>query len=100
MPVLLTPVLLMPVDDAENLRCNVFHRPIRIDRHQSPLHPVIIRYRLGLMLIGRQALRDNFSAIVVANHQLGSVQIAQLIDERWLQVNVIEIGRASCRERV
>ena len=33
----------MPVNHAENLRRNLFHRPIRIDRDQPPLRPVVIR---------------------------------------------------------
>ena len=87
----------MPVDHAKNLRRNIFYRTIRIDRHQPPLQPVVFRHRPGLSLIGRQSPRNDFFAIVVANHQLGSVQITQLIDERWLQVNVIEPSTGGTR---
>jgi hypothetical protein len=80
----------MPVNHAKNLRRNLVHRPIRIDRYQPPLPTVVIRYRLGLALIGSQSLRNNVFAIVAAEQQLASVYIAQLVDERGLKVNVIE----------
>src|ERR1700687_2590070 len=45
------PTLAMTINHAEDLRRNIFHRPVRIDRHQPPLRPVVIRYWLGLPLI-------------------------------------------------
>src|SRR3979411_106997 len=87
----------MTINHAEDLRRNIFHRPIRIDRYQPPLQAVVIRYWLGLPLIGRQSLGDDFFAIVLADHQLGSVHITQLVDERWLRVNVIEPSTGGTR---
>jgi hypothetical protein len=87
----------MPVNHAENLRRNVFHGAIRIDCHQPPLHPVVIRYRPGPTLISRQSPGNDFLAIVVADYQLGSVTITQLVDERRLRVNVIEPSTGGTR---
>src|ERR1035437_2726318 len=94
---LLASILAMTVNHAENLRRDLFHRPIRIDRYQPPLHPVVIRYPPGLRIICSQSLRDNFFAIVVADHQLGSVHITQLVDKSWLKVDVIEPSTGGTR---
>jgi len=74
----------MTVNHAKNLLRHRFPGPIRIDRDQPPLHPVVIRYRLGLRFISRQTPGNDFFTIIVAEHQLGSVHITQLIYERWL----------------
>src|SRR5208337_3629647 len=94
---LLASCLAMTVDHAENLRRNIFHRPICIDRHQLSLRPVVIRYPPGLRLIGSQSTRNDFFTIVVADHQLGSVHITQLVDERWLKADVIEPSTGGTR---
>jgi hypothetical protein len=94
---LLASIRAMTINHAEDLRRNIFHRTIRIDRYQPPLQPVVIRYWLGLPLIGSQPLGDDFFAIVLADHQLGSVHITQLIDKRWLRVNVIEPSTGGTR---
>src|SRR5208282_4521588 len=93
----LASALAMPINHAENLRRNIFYRPVRIDRDQTPLHPVVIRHRLGLPLIGSQSLGNHFFAIVVPDHQLGFVHITQLVDERWLKVDVIEPSTGGTR---
>src|ERR1700682_1289050 len=87
---LLASILEMIVNHRENLRRNLIHRAIRVDRYQPPLRPVVIHHPPGLRLIGSQSTGNNFFTIVVADHQLGSVHITQLVDERWLRVDVIE----------
>src|SRR5258708_13868954 len=67
-----TSIRAMTINHAEDLRRNIFHRPIRIDRYQPPLQPVLIRYWLGLPLIGSHSLGNDFPPIVLPAHQLRS----------------------------
>src|ERR1700678_3380400 len=64
---LLTSSRAMLVNQAEDLGRDLFHGPIRIDRYQPPLRPVIIGDRRGQLLIGSQATGDDFFAIVFAD---------------------------------
>src|SRR6202040_1954562 len=90
-------VLAMTFDDGKNLYRNLGHWPIRIDCYQTPLRAIVIRHPPGLRLVSRQPARNNFLAVVVADHQLRSVHITQLVRERWLGVNVIEPSTGGTR---
>ena len=87
----------MPVNHTKNLRRNVLYGAIRIDCYQPALQPVVIRYGLGLPLVGSQSLGNDFFAIVFAHYQPGSLHITQLVDQRWLGVNVIEPSTGGTR---
>src|ERR1700722_1630746 len=94
------PVLLAPGDRlrteplrfnyGKNLHRNFGHGAVGVDRYQSPLRSVVIRHSLRLRVIRRQPFGNNFGTVIVADFQLGPLDVAQLGGQRWLSVDVID----------
>src|SRR5580700_3444248 len=76
----------------KNLSGYLAHRQVAFHRHQAPFLLVVFRYGPGLQVICLQTFPDHFLAIIAADYQLGTVDIANVRDARWLEIDVIDVS--------
>src|SRR5271167_41989 len=76
----------------EHLPGDLAHRQVAIHRYQTPLLLVIFRHRPGLQVIRVQTLADHFLAIIAADYQRGAINVANVGDARWLEIDVINVS--------
>ena len=81
----------------EYLRRDLIHRPIAIHRNQSARALVILSHGKSLLLVSRQTRLNYLQPIVIAGHQLRSIQVANFVDECWLKVDVINPSTGGTR---
>src|SRR5580658_8319782 len=75
----------MVVNNPENLFRDLVHRTVAVHGDQSPGAMVVIRNRSSLLLVGRQTRFNHFQPIVIAGHQLRSVDVANFIETGRLE---------------
>src|SRR5215469_336569 len=92
-----SPFSIVILDNAENLRRHLLHRQITVDRHEPPRLPVIVSHRLRLYLKCVQTRPDHFFAVIIADDKLGAVDVAKLVDSRWLKMDVIDQSAGGTR---
>src|SRR5271170_7945039 len=80
------------LNHVKHLSGNLAHRMVAVHRNKTPLLLVIFRHRPGLPIIRLQTLPDHFLAIVAADYQRGTVNIANVSDARWLEIDVIDVS--------
>src|SRR5439155_25218051 len=66
------------------------HRQVPVDRNQASLALVVLGHRFGLKLVSGQALPYDFLAVIIADHQLGTIDIASVGDTARLGVDVVD----------
>src|ERR1700674_66470 len=76
----------------ENLPGDFANFQVAIHRNQATLLLVIFRHRPGLEVIFQQTFPDHFLAIVAADYQRRTVNIANVRDARWLEIDVIDVS--------
>src|SRR5580704_11141911 len=76
----------------KNLSGYLAHRQVAFHRHQAPFLLVVFRYGPGLQVICLQTFPDHFLAIIAADYQLGTVNVANIRDARWLEINVVDMS--------
>src|SRR5580658_8602838 len=65
---------------------------LAIHRNQPTLPLVVFRHGPGLQVVRLQALPDHFLTIVAADYQRRTVDIADIRDARWLEIDVIDVS--------
>src|ERR1700682_320940 len=80
----------MIFEDSENLLSNFVHWQIAVYRDQPSCALVIVSHGTSLLLVSRQSRLNDFQSIVIAGHQLRSVEVANFIEARRLEVDVID----------
>src|ERR1700722_8749362 len=76
----------------EHLPGDLGYFQVAIHRNQSALLLIVFRHRAGLQVIRLQTFPDHFLAIVAADDQLRTVNIADVGDARWLEIDVIDVS--------
>src|SRR2546429_673522 len=61
-----------------------------VDRNQASLALVVLGHRFGLKLVIGQALPYDFLAVIISDHQLGTIDIASVGDTGRLGVDVVD----------
>src|SRR5260370_8189877 len=80
----------MVFEDTENLLGDVVHRQITVYRDQPSCALVIVSHGASLLLVSRQSRLNDFQSVVIAGHQLRSVEVANFIEAGRLEVDVID----------
>src|ERR1700685_317057 len=76
----------------EHLSRDFAYRQVAIHRNQAPLQLIVFRHGPGLHIIRLQTLPDHFLAIIAADYQRRTVNITDIRDARWLEVDVIDVS--------
>src|SRR5205085_10392216 len=77
-------------DHLKDLLRHLIRRQISVHRNQASFVLVIIRHRPRLRIIGGQTLDNHVLAVVIASHQLGTVNITDFVVTGWLGVDVVD----------
>src|SRR6185369_11049911 len=77
------------VNHPKNLRRHFLNWKVRIHRDQTSPLLVIIRYRTRLFLVGMDSIGNHFFPVIIASDQLRAIDIADFIEARWLEVDVV-----------
>src|SRR5260370_28876950 len=80
----------MIFEDSVNLHGNVIHWQSTVKRYQPSCALVIVSHGASLLPISRQSRLNDFQSIVIAGHQLRSVEVANFIETWRLEVDVID----------
>src|ERR1700722_384282 len=80
------------LDHPKNLSGDLAHRQIAIHSDQAPLVLIVCRHGPGLQVIGLQTFPDHLLAIIAADYQLGTINVANIGDARGLEVDVIDVS--------
>jgi hypothetical protein len=80
------------LDYIKQLSGNFADRQISIHRHQPPFVLIIFRHGPGLKVICLKTFPDHFLAIVAADYQWRTVNVANFSDARWLEIDVIDVS--------
>src|SRR6516165_876492 len=73
----------------KNLLGHLIDWQAAIDRDQPPFLLVVLRYRPGLLLVGKQPFANHLVANIITGNQLGTVDVTKFIDARWLEMDVV-----------
>src|SRR5579864_4221347 len=76
----------------ENLPSNLSDFQVAVQRNQAAFLLIVFRHRPGLEVIFRQTFPDHFLAIIAADYQRGTVNIANIGDARGLEIDVIDVS--------
>jgi hypothetical protein len=76
----------------ENLPRDLANVQVAIHRSQATFVLVVFRHRLSLEIILQQTFPDDFLAIVVADDQRGTIDIANAFDARRLEIDVVDVS--------
>src|SRR5579863_10359738 len=76
----------------EQLSGNFADRQIPIHRHQPPFVFIVLRHGPGLKVICLKTFPDHFLAIVAADYQWRTVDVTNIRDARWLEIDVIDVS--------
>jgi hypothetical protein len=76
----------------KQLSSNFADRQFAIYRHQSPFVLIVLRHGPGLKVICLETFPDHFLAIVAADYQWRTVNVANIGDARWLEIDVIDVS--------
>src|SRR5712692_7163872 len=82
----------MALNHPENLLRYLISWQVTIHGNQPSFALVVIHHGPGLQLVCLQTFPDYFLAIIVANHQLGTINIAGIGDAGWLEIDVIDVS--------
>src|SRR5580700_96100 len=80
------------LNHVEHLPGNLTHRQVAIHRNQASLLLIVFRHRPGLQVIRLQTFPDHFLPIIAADYQRRTVNIADIRDSRWLEIDVIDVS--------
>src|ERR1700722_499305 len=80
------------LDHIKQLSGNFADRQIAIHRHQSPFMLIVLRDGPSLKVIRLETFPDHFLAIVAADNQRRTVNVAEVADARWLEIDVIDVS--------
>ena len=80
------------LDHIEHLSGDFANRQIAIYRHQAPFLLIVLRHGPGLKVICLKTFPDHFLAIIAADYQLRTVDVANIRDARWLEIDVIDVS--------
>src|SRR5208283_2392341 len=76
----------------ENLPRNLANIQVAIHRSQAAFVLVIFRHRLGLEIILQQTFPYDFLAIVIADDQRGTINVANAFGARRLEIDVVNVS--------
>jgi hypothetical protein len=76
----------------ENLSGDLSNFQVPVQRNQAALLLIVFRHRPGLEIIFRQTFPDYLLAIVAADYQRGTVNVANISDARGLEIDVIDVS--------
>src|SRR4029077_20017429 len=68
------------------------HRMVAVHRNQASLVLIVFRHGPGLLVIRLQTFPDHVLAIIAADYQRRTVNIADIRDPRWLEIDVIDVS--------
>src|SRR5580700_6977648 len=80
------------LNHVEHLPGNLAHGQVAIHRNQASLLLIVFRHRPGLLVIRLQTFPNHFLPIVAADYQRRTVNIADIRDSRWLEIDVIDVS--------
>jgi hypothetical protein len=76
----------------EHLSGDFAYRQIAVHCHQAPFLLIVFRHGPGLKVVGLKTFPDHFLAIVAADYQWRTVNVANIRDARWLEIDVIDVS--------
>jgi len=76
----------------KHLPGDLAHREVAIHRNQASLVLIVFRHGAGLQVIRLQTIPDHFLSIVAADYQRRTVNVADIRDSRWLEIDVIDVS--------
>jgi hypothetical protein len=80
------------LNHVEHLPGNLPHGQVAIHRNQASLVLIVLSHGPGLQVIGLQTFPDHFLPIIAADYQRRTVNIADIRDPRWLEIDVIDVS--------
>jgi hypothetical protein len=76
----------------KQLSGNFADRQFPIHRHQPPFMLIVLRHGPGLKVICLKTFPDHFLAIIAADNQWRTVDVTNIRDARWLEIDVIDVS--------